>query len=216
MSPIGDHIKAVLFDYDDTLVGTFEAKFAQHKHIARKYYGKELTDDELMLHWGKPLNTLFQLLYDTDDPVTAKKHVMNHYEDFPKKILEDTIHVIDSLHEAGMRIGIITAGSKTTLAHDHKTMGFPVNKLDYIQTEEDTDFHKPDPRVFEPTIEWLTTIDIVPKEVIYVGDGLHDMKAALGAGFEFIGVPTGLVTQDEFHSNGAKSIKCLGDLVKLA
>lgn len=56
MNPrIADHIKVVLFDHDDTLVGTISTKWAEHKFIAKKYYQKELTDDEIRLHWGKPL-----------------------------------------------------------------------------------------------------------------------------------------------------------------
>ncbi len=42
---IGRHIKAVLFDHDDTLVAT----------------------DERREHWGKPLEQLVGLLYDTAD-----------------------------------------------------------------------------------------------------------------------------------------------------
>ena len=41
------------------------------------------------------------------------------------------------------------------------------------------------------TSMWLESEAIRPDEVIYVGDGLHDMKAALGAGFSFLGVETG-------------------------
>ena len=41
---------------------------------------------------------------------------------------------------------------------------------------------------------------------MYIGDGLHDMRAATGAGFNFLGVETGLVTAEEFLAEDAKSI----------
>ena len=38
---IDEKIKAVFFDHDDTLVGTIGTKWAQHKHVAKLYYGKQ-------------------------------------------------------------------------------------------------------------------------------------------------------------------------------
>lgn len=38
------------------------------------------------------------------------------------------------------------------------------------------------------------------------------MQAALGAGFEFLGVETGLITSEQFYIANAKSIKSIADL----
>lgn len=214
MQHIKSHIKVILFDHDDTLVGTIEAKWAAHKHIARTYYDKELSEDEIRQHWGKPLSTLVGLLYDTDDIETALAREMATHTDFPKKLLEDTEITLEHLHKSGKKLGVITATSRRSFNFDLETMKIPKNIFDYTQTEDDTSFHKPDPRVFEPVLKWLDSIHIKPSEVLYVGDGLHDMKAALGAGFEFIGVTTGLVTQDDFKTNGAASINRLKDLIE--
>ena len=89
----------------------------------------------------------------------------------------------------------------------------PRQHLDYTQTADDTTYHKPDPRVFEPATAWLAGKNIQPNEVLYVGDGLHDMKAALGAGFSFLGVQTGLVSAADFKAAGAKSIPGIADLL---
>src|SRR5579863_7135338 len=97
---IGEAIKVVLFDHDDTLVGTIEAKWAEHKHIAKKYYGKELTDDELHKHWGKPLSIMIGLLYDTDDLIQAMDYVKITEKDFPKKLHEDTLSTLKHLKNA--------------------------------------------------------------------------------------------------------------------
>jgi hypothetical protein len=40
------------------------------------------------------------------------------------------------------------------------------------------------------------------------------MKAALGAGFEFIRIATGLVTHNEFQASGAAAITKLKDLIE--
>jgi phosphoglycolate phosphatase len=53
MITVAPGTRAVVFDHDDTLVATIEAKWAQHKHVARTWYGKALSDEELREHWGQ-------------------------------------------------------------------------------------------------------------------------------------------------------------------
>ena len=181
---IGENIKAVFLDHDDTLVDTIGTKWAQHKHVAKRYYGKDLTDAEIIEHWGKPLQELIGLLYGTD------------------------------LKAGGMVIGIITATSRFSFESDLDLHQVPRNLLDYTQTSDDTAFHKPDKRVFDPAIAYLATRNIMPAETLYVGDGLHDMKAAVGAGFNFLGVETGLVTAQQFLGSNARSIPSIAHLTQ--
>lgn len=210
---IGNHIKAVLFDHDDTLVGTLEAKSLQHKYVAKTLYGKDLNDSEIREHWGKPLKTLMGLLYETEDIDKAMEYTLQIHQNFPKKLFDDTLKTLKQLRNAGKKIGVITATSRFSFEHDLDQIPGLKRLLDYSQAQEDTPYHKPDPRVFDPVIAWLKKYSIQPHEVIYVGDGLQDMKAALAAGFEFIGVGTGIVNPSEFENEGAKAVKTLGDLV---
>ena len=203
---IADHIKVVLFDHDDTLVGTINTKWAEHKFIAKKYYQKELTDEEIRIHWGKPLEELVCLLYGTDDVKQAIAHNVRHHTEFEKELFTATIPTLQRIKDSGRKLGVITATSRLSFEHDIEHHEVPTELLDYTQTADDTPFHKPDPRVFQPTLKWLAQQNIRPEEVLYIGDGLHDMRAAIGAGFHFLGVETGLVSADEFQRVGAKSI----------
>lgn len=210
---VNNRIKAVLFDHDDTLVGTIDAKWAHHKYVARTHYGKELTDEEIIPHWGKPLKELVCLLYGTADAEQAMAHNMACHENFPKTLFETTIPTLERLKQAGKLIGIITATSRFSLEHDLDSHSIPRDIIDYTQTADDTSYHKPDPRVFDPAITWLKEQGIAPAEVLYVGDGLHDMQAAVGAGFSFLGVETGLVKADQFTAAGTTSIPEIGHLI---
>jgi phosphoglycolate phosphatase-like HAD superfamily hydrolase len=212
---IAPHIKAVLFDHDDTLVATREAKWEQHRHIARTYYGKELTDEELHRHWGKPMRTLVGLLYGTVDIERALLLTTRVHHNFPKQLYEDTLGTLGQLRMSGKKIGLISAILDVQLAEDLEHLGIPSELFDYTQTSDATPFHKPDPRVFEPALKWLEGQGITPAETVYVGDGLHDMKAALAAGFAFIGVGTGLVTPEEWDQHGVPAVQRLADLVEL-
>jgi phosphoglycolate phosphatase-like HAD superfamily hydrolase len=210
---IAQGIKAVIFDHDDTLVGTIESKWAQHKQIARVHYGKRLLDEEIRQHWGKPLQELVCLLYGTNDVDEAMRLNTACRQDFPKRLFEATISVLKRIKSADKLVGIVTATSRLSFEHDLDSHHIPAELVDYKQTSEDTTFHKPDSRVFAPAVDWLEARGVKPAEVVYVGDGLHDMKAALGAGFSFLGVETGLVGSGEFSRAGAKSISSIKDLL---
>lgn len=214
MNPhIASHIKVVLFDHDDTLVGTISTKWAEHKFIAKTYYQKDLTDDEIKLHWGKPLEELICLLYGTDDAQQALAYNIKHHTEFEKELFAATIPTLKHLKEIGKKVGIVTATSRISFEHDLDHHNVPRELLDYTQTAEDTDFHKPDPRVFKPALGWLKGTRLSPEEVLYIGDGLHDMKAALGAGFNFLGVQTGLIGAEEFQKAKARSISSIEELI---
>ncbi len=208
-------IKAVLFDHDDTLVGTIEPKWAHHRHVAKTFYNKDLSDEELRLHWGKPLPLMMQLLYETDQVDTAALHNIETRNAYPKLLFNGTIDTLSALKKAGLKIGLVTATTYSSLTHDFETLGISKELFNYIQTEGDTAHHKPDARVFEPAMKWLETLQIQPCEVLYVGDHLNDMKAAQGAGFHFIGVGTGLFRIEEFEKHDAKALQHLPHLLNL-
>jgi len=202
-------IKAVFFDWDDNLVGTIENKWQQHRDIAKVHYGKDLTDEELKEHWGKPLTDLVGLLYGTEDIETAMSHLAATHTDYPKLLFPETKELLQTLSSRNIVLGIVTGTSRLSLTHDLETMGIET-KIDYTQTLEDSEFHKPDHRVFDPAIEWLGGRNIAPEEVLYVGDGLVDMHAARGAGFEFVGTGRGLFSPEDFAEHGAIAVEHAG------
>lgn len=215
MKYILPHIKAVLLDHDDTLVGTIESKWKQHKYVAKTHYGKDLHDDEIRQHWGKPLGELVGILYGTDNIEQAMAYNTACHENYPKVLFKESISVLRELKSQGLLLGIVTATTRFSFEHDMSLHGFPPEVVDYTQTAEDTPFHKPDSRVFDPAVSWLEGHGIQAEQVLYVGDGLHDMKAALGAGFEFVGVETGLISANEFRLAGTVSIPTVSQLVEV-
>lgn len=154
------------------------------------------------------------MLYRTDNAEEALANNASCHEDFPKVLFKDTIPVMEYIHARGKLIGILTATSRFNFEHDLTLHRIPRRLIDYTQTAEDTPFHKPDPRVFEPALKWLVEQRVIPNEVLYVGDGLHDMRSARGAGLNFIGVETGLVTADQFSEQGAMSLPSIADLIR--
>lgn len=204
--------KVVLFDHNDTLVGTMKAKWAQHKYIASKFYGKKLTDEELRAHWGKPMTAMIKLLYETDHINIAMSYNVATRRRFPKVLFKDTLPVLKALRIAGKKIGIVTASPLSSILYDFDTLKFSRQLIDYLQTEDDTAVHKPDVRAFDPAIKWLREQNILLSEAVYVGDSLDDLESATRAGLKFIGVTTGMVTLSEFMERGALVVSELSEL----
>jgi phosphoglycolate phosphatase-like HAD superfamily hydrolase len=204
--------KAVFFDHDDTLVGTMKAKWAQHKYIARKFYGKKLKDEELRSHWGEPFTSLLKSLYGTDHIDIAMSYNIATRTQFPKLLFKDTLATLKFFHGTEKKIGMVTATTLSSLQNDFNTLGISKQLFDYLQTEDDTYFHKPDPRVFEPALKWLSKHNIEPSEVVYVSAFLKDFLAAREAGLNFIGVATGLTSLAEFTKHQVPVIPYLSSL----
>lgn len=212
-NPLSSIISAVLFDHDDTLVGTIGTKWAQHKFIAKAYYGRQLTDKDISKHWGKPLEELLCQLYGTDDVDQAMAYNVRHHGEFEKTLFAASVPMLRHLKKRGLKVGVVTATSRRSFLHDLAHHHVPLELFDYTQTADDTEYHKPDLRVFEPAKQWLAANGMAPNNVLYVGDGLHDMKAATGAGFAFLGVETGLVSAKQFAQNGATSVPDISHLM---
>lgn len=199
-------IDAVLFDMDDTIIKTLEVKMRQHKHFARERYGLDLHDELFHLHWGKPFHVFLENLYggiDEVERIYAEYIKMSHL--FPVELQEDTLQVLDQLHTADKRLGIVTATAREVVMRDLSLISFPFERLHKLQTSDDTPVHKPDPRVFEPILRHLRDTGM-RGDVMYVGDALTDYYAARDAGLHFVGVTTGLVTAEQFRDAGATQV----------
>jgi HAD superfamily hydrolase (TIGR01549 family) len=207
-------IRAVIFDLDDTLVKTRAIKAQQHKAVAREFYGREVTDEKLGEHWGKPFDALVTSLHDNVDTIENLRKVYAATSDrFPKEIHDDTLEMIDELTAKGIQLGIVTATNREYLLKDLKRLGIPSERFFSLQGADETEFHKPDPRVFDTVLETLEELGISREETMYVGDALTDWYAARDAGLQFIAVTTGSHTAKEFKAAGAP--KVIGRLSEL-
>lgn len=204
--------KAIFFDHDDTLVGTMKTKWAQHKYIARKFYGKKLKEEDLRIHWGKPFTSLLKLLYETDHVDIAMSYNIATHAQFPKLLFEDTLATLKFFRATEKKIGLISSTSLSHLQNDFNTLGISKQFFDYVQTEDDTYFHKPDPRVFEPALKWFKKHDIQPSEVVYVSSFVRDLAAIREARFNFIGITTGITSFAEFSKYQIPAIHQLSSL----
>lgn len=206
--------KAIIFDFDETLVEAMGVKWKQHQEAAKQFYNHELTEETIRAYWGMPFEPMIQLFYDNKDTVENMKNKYHSLdEQYPKYPFDDTIQVLTYLQSHSYWTGVITSMTKESVIKDMKKDGLPYEKFNLIQGSTDSAFHKPDPRVFNDVINTLKKIPITQKEILYVGDDIRDMQAAQGAGLHFFAIPNGLTSKTEFIKRGAKCISSLSELI---
>lgn len=210
---IPENIKAVIFDFDNTLVDCIKPKVPQHKHTARQL-GIELSDEEILRNWSiHSFSGLLKTLYG-EQAAQANKLIIEQYDQFPKELYPDTIENLNALGGAGLHLALMTSLREDRLEKDFEATGIDPNIFNYIQTEKATTVHKPNGAVFDPTKKWLASIGVQdPRDALYVGDALEDMQAATEAGLGFVGIEHGFVTRQQFEDVGALCVSSLADLI---
>lgn len=194
----------LLFDYDDTLVQTKAAKFNAIKHLGKEFYDHELSSEDILEQWGKPFETVFTELFGRFD--STEKIVTNYYSitnNFPMEAYPETLGAINTLIK-NYQVGILTASNRQVVLPDLIRLRFPTDSFILIQTSDDTEFHKPDPRVFDYFLEKTNS---KKEEIIYIGDSESDYLATKAAGIDFV-----LINRDDLDLDAIK-INSLDELV---
>lgn len=202
-------IKAVLFDYDGTLRDSKSLIYEGIEHAFKANNLAVPSHEELAPHMHhhsfvhKALAP--EVSYDDFEHELSAKvdELMPTVGLYP--YVEDALVV---LHNAGYRIGLVTAAKTAT--DDVKRLGIG-EYFDVIVSGKDITKHKPDPEGINLALE---TLGIVANEAIYVGDMMTDMYAAQAAKLRAcVGVTFGMANHRELETAGADYI--INELIAL-
>lgn len=205
-------IKAIIFDLDDTLIQTSKAKYKALQHAAKKFYNLEITDQDIQSHWGKPFELFMRDLFG--DIEETAKIIQNYYtvrNNFPTPAYEESKQTLLEFRDK-YKLGVVTASTRHMTLEDLRIAGLSELMFDLIQTCEETSFHKPNPKVFDPIKNTFLQENIMPNELLYVGDSLSDWEAAKGAEINFIGIADRTTPKVKFTELGVESVLKLDEL----
>lgn len=179
-------IKAVLFDFDGTLIDTNELIFESYRIAFRTVLNREIDMDEILTLYGKPLfPSLIQYgeagrrLYDVYREFNEKNH------DFIAKPFDGVYDGVKLLRDNGFTIGIVTSKRLHLVRRGIEKILNMDGMFDIIVTPDDTQKTKPDP---EPILYACEKLNISPNETVYVGDSVFDMQAGAAAGAKLCAV----------------------------
>ena len=169
-----DYIKAIMFDFDGTLIDTSKGIIEAYRALFKKYSDEskftEEVQDEII---GPALKDLFPVYFPGIDYDTL-------YAGYRKRQLEvsklsntptpNSVEVLKTLHEQGYNIGIVSTRSKQGIEEILKDFNLQ-DYVDDICGVKDVEKLKPDPEgIFQ-----LINRNNWNKDCVMIGDSLMDM-----------------------------------------
>ena len=158
--------KAVLFDYDGTLVDTNQLIVDSWDHMYQKHFGGHLTGDDVkwtfgMVLWDAIDDYMKQLGhsgYDLQELVESYREFQRQPDATPAPPFEGMVEAVRKLKEEGVLLGIVTSRGYDTCVKGLKKYGM-ADCFDAFVTAESTDIHKPQP---EPALICCRELGVDP------------------------------------------------------
>ena len=198
-------LKAVLFDFDGTIVDTTELIYESMRRATGEVLGRELGRETLMANVGQPLPRQMELLADGQPEKTEEllEVYLHHNEELHEGLIREFPKVGTSLarlRDADLRLAVAT--SKRRFSVEMALDSFPDLRdvFDVFVTMEDTSEHKPLPAPLLKGLELLG--DVSPERAAYVGDAPFDVAAARAAGVTSVAVSWGAFTAEALRAAG--------------
>jgi len=176
-------LQAILFDLDGTLLESIGGILASFEHVLTRFLPhKSFTQQELVMTIGEPIETQMLQFSGGDQelaPLMAAAYREHNRSILPQMGLYPGAQAaLVELGRRGFKVGIVTSKSRGSTQISLDVHGL-APLLDLLLTADDTPRHKPDPMPLRVACEQL---GLAATEIAYVGDSVHDIRCALGAG----------------------------------
>lgn len=207
-------LQAVLFDHDGTLINSETVHFTLWQQLLVPF-GIELTDtyyNDVMA--GVPtsqngvdvvrdfaLSVAPQSLADTKTRLTAE-----HLRKAPFPLMPGAKETIALCRERGLRVAIVTGGSKYSVQRTLECYGFD-DWVECVVAVEDVEHSKPAPDCY---LKALGLMGLTAKQAIAVEDTEAGLSAAVSAGLRCAAIPTDQSAGHDF-SKASGVYQCLSD-----
>jgi HAD superfamily hydrolase (TIGR01549 family) len=198
-------VRAVLFDWDGTLVDTLPFMYAATQLVMAEY-GTPITWDDYRRHFTPDWRLLyrrFRLPEDAIESIGDRWWALyrGHAE---AVLLPGAADALRRLAGAGLSLGIVTAGRRDSVEPQLERHG--LGTLLPARVYGDDPFEpKPGPAGLHHALEALGFAGLAA-DAAYVGDAPDDMRMAVAAGARGVGIRSDLATDDELRDAGASEV----------
>lgn len=185
-------IKAIITDFDGTLVDTFEANLAAYRKVLGDF-GVDLSREKYRKCFGLRFDAFMAALGINDEQTREKikdaKTAL--YPSFFEKLIPNKalINFLESLKNSGVKIAIASTARKENLMNVLSYLGL-ADSFDLILAGVNVSKGKPDPEIYNLTMERL---GVSPEDVLIFEDSDVGLQAAEASGAKYI-----RVTEDFF------------------
>lgn len=188
-------IKAVLFDFDGTLIDTNELIYQSYNYAFQRVLDREIKKDEFIKLYGRPLRK--SLIEDYGD---VGYSLIDEYKAFNEENHDRLIRGFDNtteglilLKKSGVKLGIVTSKRLRMLLKGIDFLGYN-DIFEVLVSVDDTTKHKPYP---DPVLKGCEKLGINPSDTIYVGDSIFDLISGHKAGTKTCAVSYSLTAKEE-------------------
>ena len=173
-------IKAVIFDFDGTLINTNQLIRIGLNKFSNKYLGRVLTEFELNTLNGQHLSDQIDYIAkeNSKEVILEFKSWYTDNHDTYAKSFSGIESLLEILNHENIKMGIVTNNSTLPLKQGLSHLGFG-KYFGHVVTSDNVKRPKPDP---EGILNILKMFELKSNEILYVGDSSSDMKAAKAAG----------------------------------
>jgi HAD superfamily hydrolase (TIGR01509 family) len=193
------HVKAVIFDWDDTLSETGVLWLEAHREKLREH-GIELETGAILSFFGN---------VDFAKDIGVEKFIVNGRQQSPTEVFADVaekarekikllrvrthiVEVLQHMKKRGIRLAVVSSSPRAILLDSIRDNGLE-GVFDVVIAVEDVVHAKPNP---EGILKALTSIHILPEDAVMVGDSSSDVLAGEAAGTYTIRLMTELHKHD--------------------
>lgn len=198
--------RAVIFDFDGTIVDSCEAHIESFKRALSKF-GLTVEDREIYRGFGKPARQiLLEIL-----PQQARAHVDELVKEKRIQFIETSleVRVFDGVEETlrylkqrGIATALATSADRPSVLRVLSRFGLE-GYFDVILSAEDVKAAKPSPDIFILAAERLA---VETQECLVVGDSVFDVIAAREAGIKTVAIANNPFQIEEIRSLGVPVI----------
>ncbi|MBQ6558753.1 MAG: HAD family hydrolase [Clostridia bacterium] len=204
-------IKAVIFDLDGTLTNTLNA-IAHFGNLALTTYGlPPIATEDYKYHVGDGRDKLIHRMLavtDSDNEEMYQKVGAVYDENYEKDFLYDTDaydgirELIAELKTRGIKIAVCT-NKPDNVAHFVVETIFGKGTFDIISGVKKGGATKPDPKA---ALQIADAFGLEPRECLFMGDTNVDIRTAVNADMNSVGVLWGFRDEAELKEAGAEHI----------
>ncbi len=190
--------RAVLFDWDGTLVDSAERTYRCYVQVFATYgigFDHAAFERTYSPDWYR---TYQEVGLPRDRWPEADVRWISCYEAEPSGLVPGARETMERLAGAGRAQGLVSSGDGTRVRREVQALGLEPY-FSAVVCGGETARRKPDP---EPLLVALGQLGIAPAETAYVGDSPEDVAMAKAAGAFAVGIPGGFPNREALAASG--------------
>ncbi|MGE0456287.1 MAG: HAD family hydrolase [Vicinamibacteria bacterium] len=185
-------LRAVLFDWDGTLIDSAEATFAAYARLFQGFGLRFERADFERTYSPDWRRTYAGVGLPGERWAEADAAFLRLYAEAPPGLLPGAADAVRRLASAGLALGIVTSGDRQRVTADLGRTGLD-GAFEALVCAGDVIRKKPHP---EGLLRALSELGVEPRGAAYVGDSPEDVEMARAAGAYAIGVPGGFPNRE--------------------